>query len=240
LESEGGEIIFRTQPLTKLLRNEKSTGTNLLSLDELLTLKESPSSRGLELIVYELPISYDYLTSIHSSLDLIMDSPPEDDSVLESELTDWQRATNGDCLLVWSPVTERPGQHALQACLMLQTSVDHEAGIKGPVLPYLSTNLIQFSPYLSQFDDRGADLTARVAESNATFSIEIKTESGAHLKTMSGTTSNGLIHVEWNLIDDKGNTFTNNSFTGDFHVTLPSGRSQTISRGQIKVGTRGN
>ena len=238
--AEGGEVIYKGQPLTKLLHNEKSTGTNVLSLDDLLTLRESPLTRGIQDIVYELPISYDNLTNNLGDLDLIMDSPPDDSALRQPQFSMCRRATNGDCLLVWSAAADAPGQHALQAWLMLPAGIDREAEIRGPVLPFLSTNLIQFSMYGSQFDERGADLDARLAESNASFSIEIKTRSGSHLRTLTGSTTNGLIHAEWNLMDDKGNKFTNNSFLSDFQVILPSGRSQTLPRILIRAGTRGN
>ncbi len=52
---------------------------------------------------------------------------------------------------------------------------------------------------------------------------------GQPLKTISGSTTNGLLAERWDLIDEQGRRFTNNFFDSVFHITLPdSGRSQTM------------
>jgi len=100
---------------------------------------------------------------------------------------------------------------------------------KGPAVAYLSTNVCQFSSAYDHFDARGATLYAKLPESNGIYSIELGTPQGTHLKTLTGTTSNGVIKVHWDLIDDQGHRFTNTEFNSTFNVTLPdSGRSQKI------------
>jgi hypothetical protein len=46
---------------------------------------------------------------------------------------------------------------------------------------------------------------------------------------MSGSTSNGIINLHWDLIDERGQKYTNSSLDSVFNVTLPdSGRSQSM------------
>ena len=101
--------------------------------------------------------------------------------------------------------------------------------IKGPLVPFFSSNLCQFDPFYSEFDSKGGILYARLPESNGTYVIELKSPVGVHVRTFTGSTSNGVIKVRWDLTDERGNAYTNDSVDSIFHVTLPdSGRSQTL------------
>jgi hypothetical protein len=130
----------------------------------------------------------------------------------------------------------------MQALLQIELGWDKTLEIRGPVKPFFSSNLCQFNPASSLWDDTGAYVDAyNVAESNAIFSIEIKTRSGMHVKTLNGRTTNGVIHVDWDLLDDHGRKYTNNSFVSYFHITLSdSGRSQILKQPQNKLGTSGD
>jgi hypothetical protein len=241
-ESEGGELLYKGQPITQLFRNTNSLSSPPLTQDTFLTLTPVVIGNEPQIIAYQVPIAYDRLTNNpRAHLSLLMDSSPDDNFENETELSGCERATNGDSLLVWNTAFEKPGLHAMQALLTLPTDdVDHELEIKGPALAFLSTNLCQFNADSSLFSDTGANIFARVAESNAIFSIEIKTRAGNHVKTFTGGTTNGVIALEWDLVDDGGVRYTNNSFTSYFHITVPSsGRSQTFQQPQNKIGTRG-
>jgi hypothetical protein len=244
-DSKTIEPSIKGQPLSKLLRNEKSTGTNRLTLDALLTLRPVVTGDEPEVITCQLPINYDALKDIGmfggAHLTLAMDNPPDDDGLSQPELEGCERATNGDCLLAWNAAFERPELHAMQAVLMVSLGMENTITVKGPALAFSSTNLCRFIPASSLFDDKSAYLFAETVEPGATFSIEIKTRTGQHVKTLSGSTTNGVIDLEWNLLDEKGNRYTNNSFDSYFHVTLTrSGRSQTLKQPQNKLGTRGD
>jgi len=240
------EPVYRGQPLSKFLR----LGTNEISLEAMLTLKQVVTCEEPEVVTYQLPVSYDALESIRSPtnafpsgrLMLLMDCNPDDSFRNDPELNDISRGTNGECLLGWNTAFERPGQHAMQAFLEIQLGWDKGFAIKGPVKPFFSSNLCQFVPASTLWDDTGAYIDAcRLVESNAVYSIEIKTRSGAHVKTFNGRTTNGIIHVDWDLLDDRGQKYTNHSFTSFFHITLPgSGRSQTLKQPQNKLGTSGD
>jgi hypothetical protein len=244
--SDAPEPVYGGQPLSKFLRH----GTNDISLDAMLTLKQVVTGEAPEIVTYQLPISYDALESIRSPtnafpsgrLMLLMDCDPDDSFRNDPELNEISRATNGECRLAWNTAFERPGQHAMQAFLEINLGWDKGFAIKGPVMPFFSSNLCQFIPASTLWDDTGAYIDAcRLAESNAVYSIEIKTKSGALLKTFDGRATNGIIHADWDLLDDRGQKYTNHSFVSFFHITLPgSGRSQTLRQPQNKLGTSGD
>ncbi|MGC9942932.1 MAG: hypothetical protein ABSE48_13960 [Verrucomicrobiota bacterium] len=207
--------------LSRVIQNSQAARTKKVSLDELLTLQQVGSG---DEVTYEVPVSYDAVKKI-GELRLRVDDG------MGEELEECDRATNGDCLLVWNTTYEPPGQHVVQAELLGGGFLDdgQELDIKGPVTPFLSTNLLQFFEGSSMFTDKGATLYAKIPELRGTYSIELQTPGKKHLITFKGTTTNGIIDVEWNLMDDRGNKFTNDSFNSVFNVTLPdSGRSQTV------------
>jgi hypothetical protein len=212
------------KPLTQVLINPIMTGTKKLSVDELLSLKQIVTGEEPDIATFEVPVGYDALKD-RGELRLSVDGGAG------TELEDCTRATNGDCLLVWNTTYEPPGQHALQAQLLYheKANVWHELDIKGPVAPFYSSNVVQFFEGNSMFTDKGASLYAKLPETNGIYSIELQTSEGKHLKTISGTTSNGVINVDWDLKDDQGNKYTGNTIKAVYNVTLPdSGRTQTL------------
>src|SRR5258706_1403335 len=140
------------------------------------------------------------------------------------------RATNGNCLLVWSTIYETPGNHALQAGLDLNDHAKPDEEISGPLATFVLTNLCQFSLSSAHFEhEYGVTLRGRLPELNGTYSLEFRSLAGELLKTIPGATSNRVIEVHWDLTDDHGKVCTNDSFDTVFHITLPdSGRSQTL------------
>lgn len=207
--------------LSGVIQNSQTAGTKKLSLDELLRLQKVDSG---DEVTYELPVNYDAVKKI-GELRLRVDDG------MGAELEQCDRATNGDCLLIWNTTYESPGQHVVQAEFMgnMIGEVGQELDIKGPVTPFFSTNLIQFFEGASMFTDQGATLYAKIPELHGIYSIEMQTPDRKHIITFNGTTTNGIIDVDWNLMDDRGNKYTNDSFDSIFNVTLPdSGRSQTV------------
>jgi len=236
-------LTYKGNPLNKVLLNQSATGTNYLSLDEMLTLKQLVTGREPEIITYQLPINYDVVTHMPgASLDLIINSPPDDSFQITPTLADCERAANGDCLLVWNTAYDPPSQYALQASLMVPTEVWYnQTHIKGPVAAYFSSNLCHFFESDCMFDDRGAYLDAQLAQSNGKYKIQIKAPSGELLKTITGSTTNAMIKEDWDLIDEQGHKYTNDSFDSFFTITLPdSGRSQTLIKRQNKLLQRKN
>jgi len=217
---------YKGRPLRQLLRNEKVSGMKQLTLNELLTLKQITAGEEPDIATFEAPISYDVVTNV-GELRLLVDAGTEKWPNNGAEFQECDRATNGDCLLAWNTTFDPPGAHTVQAQLVW-TENWHTFEIKGPTAFFYSSNVCQFDPFYSEYDVKhGAILEAKLPESNATYSIELNTSNGVHLKTITGSTSNGEILVRWNLTDDHGNVHTNDTFNSVFHITFPDGRSGT-------------
>jgi hypothetical protein len=228
-EGEGSNLTCNGQPLAEVLRNKESLGTKQISLNDLFTLKPIITGREPIQITYELPISYDALRKIKPTvLQLTLDSTLGNEQIFTPDFQSCDRATNGDCLLTWDALDESPGQHALQAFLYLFDFGGHRRFyVKGPVIPYFSSNLFQYNGMW--FTARLVYFEAKLPESNGVFNIEFKNQSGKHIKTLAGSTSNGTFKVTWNLIDDKNRRYTNNVLNLGVTVELPaSGRYQTL------------
>ena len=225
------EPTFRSRPLSQALRNETAATTNKITLDELLTLRQVATGEEPETVTFEAPVNYDALTNL-GSLQLYIDPIEDEDSDEGCAVgqLECRRATNGDCLLVWRTIYESPGKHALQMGLDLNEPARADEIFVGPVTPFVVSNLCQFSLSSAYFNpELGATLRAKLPELNGTYAMDITSPAGDRLKTISGTTSNGVIKVHWDLTDERGRKCTNNEFGSVFRITLPdSGRSQTL------------
>ena len=56
----------------------------------------------------------------------------------------------------------------------------------------------------------------------------METEKGQHIKTISGSTTNSMIDLTWNLIDEHGKKFNGATFNGVFHVTYPRDKAPGV------------
>ena len=231
LKVRSTEPTFRGRPLSEALRNENTAGTNKLTLDELLTLRQVATGEEPDTVTFEVPVNYAVLTNL-GSLQLYIDPSPDEDSDEGCTVgqMECRRATNGNCLLVWRTIYESPGQHALQMGLELNEPARGDEVIVGLVAPFVVSNLCQFSLSSAYFNPvLGATLRAKLPEPNGTYTIELTSPAGDRLKRITGSTSNGVIKVHWDLTDDHGRKCTNDAFGSLFHITLPdSGQSQTL------------
>ncbi len=230
------EVTYLGKPLSKLLRNEKAAGTNQLDLHEMLTLRPVITGREPRILTCELAIKYDAVTNI-GSLRLLVDvEPGENSSGGGGSGQACLRAANGNCRLIWNTSYDAPGQHFLQARLHCTERLNDWRNVDGPVLPFYSSNLCQFFPASGMFNSSGAILYGKLAESNATYSIELKSLDGGLLRTLTGATTNGVIDLDWDLKDERGNTHADEAFEAVFHVTLTkSKRSQAQEVGLYRM-----
>jgi flagellar hook assembly protein FlgD len=106
----------------------------------------------------------------------------------------------------------------------------------GKIAPFYSSNVMQFDPFYSEFSDSGATLQAQLPKPDASYTIELKTLSGNHIKTIANSTSSGQISEFWDLTDDNGNTVTDETVNAVFNVTLLDQGSGTSTR-QLTKGT---
>ena len=229
--SRADEPEFRGKPLYKVLRDPKIAPGRDLTLDDLLTVRQVITGQEPDIATFEVQASYDAVTNV-GTLELLVDEDNADLSHSDgSEMAPLRRSTNGTCLLVWNTGTDAPGLHAVQAQLSYEDGPRRNRRsleIKGPAAPYYSSNLCQFVLEQCSLNTTGAVLYAKLPESNGIYTVELKTMKGGHLKTIEGRTTNGVIEVKWNLIDDAGRRYADQALDSVFHVTLPgSGRSMT-------------
>lgn len=215
-------------PLSQLLRDKTIPGP-ALTLAQMLSLRQVITGKEPDIVTFELPLSYTALTNI-GALRLLCDANPNDNSSNEStQLQDCERATNGNCRLVWNTTYDPPGQHFLQAELSIdqwrspsRRSQDaQEIVLKGPLFSFLSTNLLQFLPMGNVYTERGAFFQVKLARPIGSYSLEITDPSGEHIHTIKGVTTNGIVEVHWDLLYDGGKRYTNASFNSTWSVTFP-------------------
>jgi hypothetical protein len=170
-------------------------------------------------VTFEVPVSYDAVTNI-GMLDL--GGTNKEGEFVECGLAEFDRATNGNCLLVWNITYDPPGKHNIRARLLCEGPQMHwnTTEVIGPITPFYSSNVCQFFEATSIFDSNSAILYAKLPDKMASYSIELKTPAGRHIKTITGCTSNGVIDVEWNLTNEHGVKYKDGSFDRVFHVTL--------------------
>jgi hypothetical protein len=249
------ESAYRGRPLSEVLRNRAASGTNHLTLTEMLTLRQVFTGAEPESATFELPIAYDVLTnlgSLHLFIDFTGAEDADSDEGFQVGQFECERATNGNCLLVWNTIYEAPGIHALQAGLALEAGQKSDDNgkpvvplgpdglpfshtisseeLSGPLTPIVVSNLCQFSLGSAYFNPAfGATLRAKLLELSGRYSADMKLPAGKVLKTITGSTSNGVITVHWDLTDEHGQVCTNQAYDSVFHIELPdSGRSQTL------------
>jgi hypothetical protein len=201
-------------------RVKKALGMNPFDTSNPLTLKQVTTGQEPDIATFEVPISYNLLTNI-GGLHLFVGG-------VDATLEDCVPATNGHCLLEWNTDYEPPGQRYMQAMLTLNQffdeNVQHIGVGMGTIKAFSSTNVAQFYEGHSRFDSGGAVLYARTpACSNASYTIELRNPDNPlspHIKTITGSTSTGVISEYWDLKDDNTNVYTGNKVDAVFNVTL--------------------
>ncbi|HTV43266.1 MAG TPA: HEAT repeat domain-containing protein [Candidatus Sulfotelmatobacter sp.] len=220
------------EKMVEYLANTNVTGAGSRTMADLLMPKQVITGNEPEELTYEFPVSYDRTTNNGFCLLLDADTNPASLYAPDSgaAIQDSLRATNGDTLLVWHTIYDPPGKHALQVEWTYVDTNGAEYYGRGPAIAVTTSNFCQFSQDCVTYDvDRGATFHARLPEKNGIYTIECVTTNGQHLKTLSGSTTNGEFNVLWNLVDDNSNRLTGEWFNSIVHVSLPdSGRFQTM------------
>ena len=201
-------------------RIKNALGQNPLEVNNPLIATQIVVAVNSGLASLEVPVSYNIMTNI-GRLKLLVDGNVASFQQCES-------TTNGHCLLVWNTTFDSPTNHYLQIQLLLNGQ-HHQGSTPDPTVLtgvgklelFNSTNICQFDPFYSSFDSGGAILYAKTpACPDADYTIELQTESGAHLRTITNSTSTGEISEHWDLTDDNGNVVTNDTIKAVFNVTL--------------------
>jgi hypothetical protein len=223
-DQTNAEPSYEGKPISQWLHAKNIFNTNELSLSKLLTLTRVSSDDDSDIVRFDVPINYDALKTNRWSLDLGVVNKEGDFALCD--LYDSERSSSGDCLLCWNTSYDGSKKYNLRARLRCGGPKLNWNSITiiGPPLIFISTNDLQFFESSSMFDSTSVPLVAKLIKPMATFKIEITTSDGRHLKTISGSTTNGWINLEWNLIDDKGKKFGGDTVNTEFEVTYPDSK----------------
>jgi hypothetical protein len=113
----------------------------------------------------------------------------------------------------------------------LQSVEPEELTLKGPLFAFFSTNVLQFFPFGNVYSDKGAFFRARLAHQVGSYSLTLTSPSGEHLRTITGSATNGIVELNWDLICENGTRYTNESFNSSWTVTLPDPKPEGIPPG---------
>jgi len=222
-------------------RVKATLGMNPLDKSNPLVLNQVITGDEPQIATFEIPINFNTLTNI-GEVNLLVDG----------SYVSWQGAyagTNGNCRIQWNSIYNLPGQRLLQANLNItgmdiwgDTPDQNVFSAQGLVSGFNSINTMQFDDTYLDFDDSGATLYATTpACPNASYTIELQTTDGQHIKTITNSTSSGVISENWDLTDDNGNTVTNDEVDAVFNVTLldpgsSSGKQRISKTGGLTDG----
>ena len=210
-------------------RIKKALGLNPLDTSNPLTLRKVTTGEEPDIATFEIPVNFALATNI-GKLNLLVDGNPV--SFVECDPN-----TNGQSRLTWNTTFNPPGYHTIQPQLVLNTLDPTIAKASGQFSALTVDNGLQFDPFYSVYDDsHGATLYAKTPTCpDASFTIEIQTTNGNHIKTFTGNTSSGEISAAWNLTDDDENPVTNGSVNAVFNITLLNIGSYTHTLNLNKV-----
>lgn len=219
-DSTNAEPTYHNLPVSQWLQTKTLINPNKLSLTKLLTLKQVSQLDEMGIVRFEVPVKFDAVTTnrIGGSVDFGIYTKEGD--FVSFTFSGSERAADGSSQLWWTINYNAPGMHEIRANLTYYNGLD-EIEIIGPPLLYDSVNVCRFFEGYSLFDSTGALLQARLREQVAKYRIELTTPKGKHLKTITGSSTNGAINLEWDLKDDHGKKFKGDSFEGAFYVMYP-------------------
>lgn len=220
-DSTNEEPLYQGLPFSSWLDAKTTLNSNRLSLSKLLSLKQTVKADEWGQVGFEMPISYDALQSNPlMGGELTLGYFNTNGDFIEGCFTDCERATNGNCLVWWDTNYDPWGKHDIRAKLIFQNRLD-QITVIGPPLPFYSSNVCRFFEGYSLFVSDNATLLAKLREPIARYRIELTTTNYEHLKSITGSVTNGLINLEWNLKDERDRKFKGDSFYGFFYVTYP-------------------
>lgn len=203
---------------------------NELTLDQMLTLKQVITGEEPSIASFEVPISYDALTNIGYVSLLANPDRSSPDAIDFASNQETVRATNGNCLIQWNVVIEKPGTYLLRAylCTRAMKKINDIVKVLGPPLDFVSSNEMQLDGFVSELTDTEAHLYAKVFVSNASNTIDVRSADQGTIKTIRGTTTNGILEERWDLIGDNGQKYANQIFTFAVHLNSTSTNPKNI------------
>ncbi len=203
--------------IKKALEIYPLAANNPLVLTQIITGEEP------DMATFSIPVNYGVLTN-SGSLQIYVDGTAAN---LQDCIIDTNNS-NGS-VLIWNTTYQSPGQHYVQAEFSINGAADeltHSVDFgMGLMAPFTSSNMVQFFEQTSAFDDSGTVLYATTpACPDANYTIELRDPnnlSNPHIRTITGTTSTGVIQENWDLTYDDGVTiFTNDAVDAVYSVVL--------------------
>jgi len=219
-DSNQPEPTYQGLPISQWLQTKTMINPDRLPLSKLLTLKQVSQPDDMGIVRFELPVKYDPVKTNGMGGTVDFGVFNKDGDFMDFTFSGWERAADGGSHLWWVINYSAPGKHGIRARLNYYNGLD-DIEVIGPQLLYDSSNVCQFFEGYSLFNSSGALLQARLREQTAKYRIELTTPKGKHLKTITGSTTNGVINLEWDLKDDHGTKFKGDSFEGAFYVAYP-------------------
>lgn len=234
---------FAGRPLKELLGKGNTLGRTNATLEELLTLKQVKTGEEPEVVTFELPIQYDTMTNI-GSLQLLIDPEVrravrtwDAEPAARPEFHRVIKGTNGNCRIQWSTIFISPGKHFLMTEFAVEGhgpgySEDEWYVVHGPMAPFEITNVCYFDIVSTTYDPtNGGALYAFLAESNATYEVELKAASGQHVRGFKGKTTNGVVDIRWDAKDEEGKYYGGGWLDTIFDITLTDSKKHQKLKG---------
>jgi hypothetical protein len=209
-------------------------GTNPLTLTQIIT--------GLEpdIVTFEVPLSYNYLTNV-GELELLVDG----DSPL---FQNCEMESNGLCCLAWNLDYSGWGAGQLTSSGSLDANVTHylqakiilapsQAGLPnigvvstsvGPLLPFTSEQLLEFESYYGVFDTNGATFYATLMHSNAEYTVDLYDDvTGDFIIEITNSTTSGLVSEDWGGTNSDGSAYLGDVIDAVYTVDYSENESMT-------------
>jgi plastocyanin len=209
-------------------RVKKVLGLSPFQTSNPLQLIQTFTGEEPDIATFDVPTAYALVTNggaLHLSLNGV-------DATADSCIA----ATNGSCRLQWETTFDKPIQHYAQARIKLSgygADVTVLSGA-GPLVTLYSSNVLQFAEAGSMFDDNGAYLDAQLPCPDSIYTIDLydpSTTPATLIKSITNSTSTGLIREDWDLTDSTGtNHFTGDTVEAVFNVILLDPGTNTHKR----------
>lgn len=224
IDLDGDGMVGRIEKALNPVNPQPLVSDNPLALVQITTGKE-PDIAG-----YSFPLNFASLASI-GTLQVLVGGRA---GLLQNTMANGDGSTR----LVWNASYSAPMTQFLQAQFILDEITGFGSApdlrkvvASGPIRLFNNGNVAQFSPFYAQYDASGATFFARVAEPSAQYTIQVRdpsNPSGDPLKTITGSTSTGVIRESWANLAISGGTYSGTSVDAAFAVTLTGSQaSQT-------------
>jgi hypothetical protein len=220
-------------------RVKKALGLTPFDTSNPLTLTQaSPTGDEPDVLGFDVPILYNNLSGL-GKLELDVDGA-------DAELYVVGLGDSGYSRVKWNTTFSPPGSHVLSLRLNLsgdraQAPVPQRAIFSGsgPLVSSPANNVLRFDMFYSEYHDQGW-LYAELAVPNASYTYTISlydpsSTTVSPFRTFTGTTSSGVIDVDWDLKVQGGAAYQGTSVRASFEVTPEAGTPETHNQMMFKT-----